>query len=82
MRRQTVARREEKRRNPNLRVPRLQQEVLRREWDLPRIVEDDDADDRESDNADYAGLPELGRFLDARDRSENRSVLAGPMLGR
>ena len=82
MRRQAVARREKERRRPNLRLPRLRQEVLRRQRNLPRIVEVDDADDRENDNADYAGLPELGGFLDTRNRSENRSVLEGPMLGR
>ena len=75
MRCQAVARREKERRRPNLCLPRLRQEVLRREWNLPRIVEVDDADDRENDNADYAGLPELDGFLDTRNRSENRSVL-------
>lgn len=62
--------------------PRLRQEVLRRERHLPRIVEDDDAADRENDNPDYAGLPELGGFLDTRNRSKNRSILEGAMLGR
>lgn len=75
MRRQAVARREKERRRPNLRLPRLRQKVLRREWNLPRIVEVDDADG-ENDNADYVGLPELGGFLDTRNRLEIRSVLA------
>ena len=48
--------------------------------DPPRIVEVDDAGDRENDNADYAGLPELDGFLDTRNQSENCSVLAGIFL--
>lgn len=60
MRRQAVARREKERRRPHLCLPRVRQKVLRRQRNLPRIVEVDDADDRENDNADYAGLPELG----------------------
>ena len=48
MRRQAVARREKERRRPNLRLPRLRQKVLRREWNLPGLVENDDADDRET----------------------------------
>lgn len=82
MRREAVARREKEGRRPNLCLPHLWQEVLRRERHLPRIVEDDDAADRENDNPDYAGLPELGSFLDTRNRSENRSILEGSMLGR
>lgn len=80
MRREAVARREKEGRRPNLRLPRLRQEVLRRERHLPRIVEDDDAADRENDDPDYAGLPELGGFMDTRNQSENRSVVAGVFL--
>lgn len=80
MRRQAVARREKERRRPNLRLPRLRQKVLRREWNLPGLVENDDADDSENDNADYAELLELGGFLDTRNRLEIRSVLAGIFL--
>ena len=68
MRRQAVARREKERWRPNLCLPQVRQKVLRRERNLPGLVEDDDADDRENDNPDYAGLPELGGFLDARNR--------------
>lgn len=82
MRRQAVARREKEGRRPSLCLPKVRQKVLRRQRNLPGFVEDDDANDRENDNADYAGLPELGGFLDTRNRSENRSVLEGPMLGR
>ncbi len=80
MRRQAMERREKERRRSNLCLPGVRQKVLRREWNLPRIVEVDDADDRENDNADYAGLPELDGFLDTRNRSENCSVLAGIFL--
>ena len=82
MRCQAVARRKKEGRRPNLCLPQVRQKVLRRQRNLPGFVENDDANDRENDNADYVGLPELGGFLDTRDRSENRSVLEGPMLGR
>lgn len=47
--------------------------------DPPRIVEVDDADG-ENDNADYVGLPELGGFLDTRNRSKKPLSFGGIFL--
>lgn len=78
----TKERRKEERRCPKVRMPGLWPPFVRHDVHIVVILETQLSNDTESDHSDIPRLPRLGDLMDTRDRSENRSVLEGPMPGR